>query len=200
MVKKRRHALSPSFFFFVHFFSLLLLLHLMWKILPLHSVPSPFFLSVPLFLFFVCSPSLPLFLPLAHCGMQTCRNLGLKMIDQTCQSWLLLLKMAALQVCVPVIGACLGYSPCDWSYHVCPQPLCFFGKVWMSVFCLCKTQFSSVIKWLLSDYNPPSVFSSAQFWVYRCMWYCMLLCLCRLLCVSEGCVTWSIKSGCNQKF
>lgn len=95
-------------------------------------------------------------------------------------------------VCVPVIGACLSYSPCDWSYHVCPQPLCFFGKVWISVFWLCKTQFSSVIMWLLSDYNPPSVFSSAQFWVYRCMWYCMLLCLCRLLCVNEGCVTWSI--------
>lgn len=59
------------------------------------------------------SPPLPSPCTLWYADMQ--EFLGLKMIDQTCQPWLLLLKMAAPAVCVPMIGACLSYSLCDWS-------------------------------------------------------------------------------------
>lgn len=68
--------------------------------------PSP---SLSLSLF----PPLPSPCTLWYADMQ--EFLGLKMIDQTCQPWLLFLKMATLAVCVPVIGACLSYSSCDWS-------------------------------------------------------------------------------------
>lgn len=87
---------------------------------PPSALPSTL-LSVPLFFCFVCSPSLPHFFPLARCGMQTCRNLGLKMIDQTCQFWLLLLKMAAPAVCSPAIGERLSYTRRDWCFRVCPR-------------------------------------------------------------------------------
>lgn len=85
----------------LHFSSLLLMLHLMARILPLHLLPFPFLLlSVPRS-FTLYSPSSPLPLPslsprtLWYADMQ--EFLGLKMIDQTCQPWLLLLKMAAWQ-------------------------------------------------------------------------------------------------------
>lgn len=54
--------------------------------------------------------------------------LGLKMIDQTCQPWLLLLKMAALAVCALVIGSHQSYSSCDWSKSVYPQFMCCWQK------------------------------------------------------------------------
>lgn len=70
----------------------------------------PFFLSLCLYVSFLCTLSLslpPTPLPptctLWYADMQ--EFLGLKMIDLTCQPWLLLLKMAALAVCMPVIGA-----------------------------------------------------------------------------------------------
>lgn len=93
---------------------------------PFHSaLPPPLFLSVPLFLYFVPPPLLPL--SLWYADMQ--EFLGLKMIDQTCQLRLLLLKMAAPAVCALVIGALRSYTPCDWLYHVCPQSSCFLAKV-----------------------------------------------------------------------
>lgn len=83
--------------------------------------PFSFFSFLSLCSFALCSPSLPLFLPLVLWYADMEEFLGLKMIDQTCQPWLLLLKMAAPAVCVPVIGARLSYSACDWLQHVCPQ-------------------------------------------------------------------------------
>lgn len=84
--------------------------------------PSPFLFPVsvappyvkdppsvfPRFFFFPLCPSVPLLCALSpplpspctlwYADMQ--EFLGLKMIDQTCQPWLLLLKMAAFAVCV----------------------------------------------------------------------------------------------------
>lgn len=105
---------------------------------------SFFFLSVPLFLCFVLrlslslsfSPLLPFPCMLWYADMQ--EFLGLKMIDQTCQPWLLLLKMAALAVCVPVIGAYLSYSSFDWSVCTVPRVV---GKSAKS----CMKRFPSVI-------------------------------------------------------
>lgn len=109
------------FFFLIRSFPRFFpLLHLMGKILPLRSPLLSFSPLCPSVLWLcVLSPSLPLF-PLARCGMQTCRNLGLKMIDQTCQFWLPLLKMAAAAVCTPAIGERLSYTPLDWCFRLRP--------------------------------------------------------------------------------
>lgn len=160
------------------------MLHLMWKILPLHSLPfplsSPLCPSVPLLCALSLSPSLPLFLPpctLWYADMQ--EFLGLKMIDQTCQPWLLLLKMAALAVCAPAIGARLSYSSCDWSQRVCPQFMCCWQKCKFHFFCLYKKPFPSVdcdysffsLHRLVRDFKDTCVISS-----------CCLL----LMCVNGG--------------
>lgn len=73
---------------------------------------------------FVCSPSPPSFH--LHTGMQTCRNLGLKMIDQTCQSWLLLLKMATLAMCLRLVR--VWVTLCVIGHNKCVHSLCFLVK------------------------------------------------------------------------
>lgn len=96
---------------------------------------------------FFSSPALcalPLFLPLPstlwYADMQ--EFLGLKMIDQTCQPWLLLLKMDASAVCAPLIGACLSYSSCDWLRpRLVPQFMCCWQKRKFQFSCLFKKQF-----------------------------------------------------------
>lgn len=86
---------------------------------PSHVEGPPFSLC-SLCSFSLCSPALrPL--PCILWYADTQEFLGLKMIDQTCQPWLLLLKMADLAVCAPVIGSCQSYSSCDWLKSVCPQ-------------------------------------------------------------------------------
>lgn len=82
---------------------------------PPSAPPPPFFFSLSLCSLALCafSPPLPSPSMLWYADMQ--EFLGLKMIDQTCQPWLRLLKMAASAVCVPAIGARLSYSPRDWS-------------------------------------------------------------------------------------
>lgn len=83
------------------------------------------------------SPLLPL-CTLWYADMQ--EFLGLKMIDQTCQPWLLLLKMAALALCVLVIGASWSYFPCDWAPLVCLRLTCCWQKCEFNLFCLFRSK------------------------------------------------------------
>lgn len=71
-----------------------------------HPPPSSFFSYLSFCSFALCSFSLSPPLP-SLCSLwyaDTQEFLGLKMIDQTCQAWLLLLKMAAL----------VSVFACDW--------------------------------------------------------------------------------------
>lgn len=136
--------------YFVLAFFTVVMLHLMWKIFSLHStvsLSSP--LSVSMCLFCVTSLSLPLWLFLSLClfpphppfpstrllwyaDMQ--EFLGLKMIDQACQPWLLLLKMAALAVVCLWLVHGLSDSLCNWSERVCSQSMCTWKKCRILIF------------------------------------------------------------------
>lgn len=129
--------------------SLSLFTHL--RILLMYTTPSQqlFPLSVLRLLFFaLCALSLALSLLLSlsllllslcctlwYADMQ--EFLGLKMIDQSCQPWLLLLKMAAPAVCVPTIGALLSYFPYHWAQPVCLRLTCCWQKCELVVCFVC---------------------------------------------------------------
>lgn len=94
--------------------SLLLMLHLMARILPLHLLPFPFLLlSVPRS-FTLYSPSSP---PPLSLHAVVCRHAGISgpQNDRPNLSALApVTKDGCLAMCLPAIGARLSYSPCDW--------------------------------------------------------------------------------------
>lgn len=133
---------SHVFFFLTSFFFSFCSIFLC-KILPVYTHPNCFspvsFVSSTFLCALSLSPLLPPLCMLWYADMQ--EFLGLKMIDQTCQPWLLLLKMAALAVCVPVIGACRNYLPYDWAPLVCLRLTCCWQKCEFQCFVCVGTWF-----------------------------------------------------------
>lgn len=133
----------------------------MWKILPLHSLPSSFFLSVPLFLCFVFSLSPSCSLPLSPSSFPlhavVCRHAGISGPQN---------DRPNLSALAPVTKDGRPGSVCAydwWASELLPvwlvitclsSALMFcWHKCECQIFVCVKTQFSCVIKWLLSDYN-----------------------------------------------
>lgn len=111
------------------------------KILPVYTLLNCFSPVSFVFSTLLCalSPLLPPLCTLWYADMQ--EFLGLKMIDQTCQPWLVLLKMAACAVCDSVIGACRSFFPCDWVPFVSLWLTCCWQKCEFQCFVCVGTRF-----------------------------------------------------------
>lgn len=160
---------------------LLLLLHLLWKILPLHSPTlCP---SVPL----LCA--LPLFFPL-HAVV--CRHAGISgpQNDRPNLSALAPVTKDGRLCSVCAYDWCTSELLPTWLVITClSTALVLLAKAWILYFCLYRTQFQTVSicnLWLLSDYNSSCLLLSLlHSFVCGCRSICVIACSCLCLLVCE---------------